>query len=523
MVDQTLIVYVPGLVERPALARQLLQRVRAELKIEPESIWIYPYTVGPFTRGAMESHAERLCENIEGYWQSRERPLRVIVIGHSIGAVLVRYAYLLALGELGGRRRDWANHVWRIVLLSGPNRGFDFERLRPVRRRIVTFVAWLVRGFSALDVRAGSAFMTNLRLTWMRRVAELGDEAPLVVQVRGDKDELVRREDSRDIECLPTGVDLFVPFARHGEMPRVEGVRESFPGQRFAKLREAILDDRLRPQDPPELPERERDYQSIVFVLHGIRAGNDTWVAELEKWLTKDPSVGVVTASYGRFSAYNFAFPLTRRRTLRWFQDQYSYYLARHPNLPFHCVGHSNGTYLLGQSLRQVRAIRFVRVYLAGSVLPRDFAWRDYAANGRIGALVNVCASEDKPVAWLCSMLNGLGMRDVGLGGFVGFDVVPADASQLRHIPGGHSEALSTERLPAIADYIRSGEFADNTSLVRPSESFAVISRAAPYMAWGIVLAIAATVAYSVVAGILLPAIILVAALSFLCFTLKIL
>ena len=137
-------------------------------------------------------------------------------------------------------------------------------------------------------------------------------------------------------------------------------------------------------REPSELSERESAYRSIVFVLHGIRARNDTWVSDLEALLRQDPTVCVVTASYGRISAYNFAFPLTRRRNLYWFQDQYTFRLANHPDLPIHFVGHSNGTYVFGQSLRRIRAMRFDRIFLAGSVLPRDFDWPAFKSNGRI-------------------------------------------------------------------------------------------------------------------------------------------
>lgn len=300
--------------------------------ISPESALIYPRTVRPLTRGTMVHRAAQVSEAVEDYWQSRGRPQHIIVIGHSIGGVLVRYAYLLALGELGGKQHDWAQHVSRIVLLAAPNRGIDFHRLPPIRRRVLTFAAWTLRGFAALEVRVGSVFMTDLRLTWMRRLSAMGDRAPLVVQLRAGNDELVDREDSRDIEGLPTGVDLRLAVASHNDLPRIDAVREDFPSQRWTKLKEAILDQSLQPQDPPALPADEQQVQSIVFILHGIRALNDTWVSDLNALLKDDPTVGVVTASYGRFSAYNFAFPVTRRRTLRWFQDQYTFHLANHPD-----------------------------------------------------------------------------------------------------------------------------------------------------------------------------------------------
>jgi pimeloyl-ACP methyl ester carboxylesterase len=522
MISQTLIVYVQGLVETPSLAKPLLQELCGELD-DTSSIWVYPDTVRPWSRRKMESHAERLCEDIGDYWRSHSRPRKIVLVGHSIGAVLVRYAFLLALGELDGRHREWVNNVVRIVLLSSPSRGFDFSRFPKLQGHLFNSLAWVFPGFAVFQVRAGSPFITNLRLTWIRQIPQLGDRAPIIVQVRGQNDDLVSREDGRDVEILPTGVDFLVPSAKHGDLPRIPDAHdETVPGQRLSKLKEAILGEGLSPQNAPELPESERDYQSIVFVLHGIRAGNDTWVADLERQLSEDRSVGVVTASYGRFSAYNFALPVTRRRTLRWFQDQYSFYLAKHPDKPFHFVGHSNGTYLLGQSLRKLRAMRFDRVFLAGSVLPRKFDWRGYAAKGRIGSLVNVCASKDKPVAWLCSMLNGLGMHDIGVGGFAGFDLLPIGAVQLRHIPGGHSDALTSERLPAIANYIRNGQFDEYTDLEHPLAWFSTISRAAPYVARFVALSIIGIVIYSVIVGPLLFLIIAAVALGLIYLVLKI-
>jgi hypothetical protein len=147
-------------------------------------------------------------------------------------------------------------------------------------------------------------------------------------------------------------------------------------------------------------------------------------------------------------------------------------------------VGHSNGTYLFGQSLRQIPALRFQHVFLAGSVLPREFDWVECADRGQVGSLVNVCASADKPVAWLCSALRGLGMRDVGVGGFTGFDSVPPGTRQIRYIKGGHGAALVDKRLPGIAEFARDGESPCEAQHVAPTEFFGVMSRFAPTLTW---------------------------------------
>lgn len=514
---RTLVVYVPGLLEKPRQSAALLDKVRQELGAASTETWVYPSPVRPWTRGDLQDRCAAFASTVDGYWKVHDRPERMVLIGHSLGGIMVRYGYLLALGGLGGSRRDWAARVTRIVLLAAPNRGLDPQRMKWPLRWLVPLVGWLIAGFSAMDVRIGSAFMTNLRLEWIRRTPDLAAQKLTVVQVLGGSDRLVEDDDSRDIEYLRAGVTMDLPPADHGDIMRVgEDVEEDFPGQRWAILREAIIGE-VTPVDPPG-----PDAASVVFVLHGIRAGNDAWVEALAGKLRADATARVVTASYGRLSAYNFALPITRRRTLRWFQDQYSYELAHSPQVPFHFVGHSNGTYVLGQSMRRVRALRFDRVYLAGSVLPRSFDWRACRDHQRLGTLVNVCANADKPVAWLCSMLRGLGMRDVGVGGFAGFDVPPDGTRQIRYLDGGHGAGVADDRLDGIAGYVLTGATPVPGTLREPSGWFAAMSRAAPYVAWALVLAVLGTVAYAVLAASLVPAVVLVAVLLLGYLTLKV-
>jgi hypothetical protein len=279
-----------------------------------------------------------------------------------------------------------------------------------------------------------------------------------------------------------------LPGANHADAPCVEGPGETCPGERWDVLKLAVLGE-VGSTAPEALSAEEQRFTSVVFVLHGIRAGDDGWVDQLRDQFDGDETVRVETGSYGRFSAYNFALPITRRRTLDWFLDQYSYVLARHPGLPFHFVGHSNGTYVLGQALKYVTPIKFDRVYLAGSVLPPAFDWLACADRKQVGRLVNVCAGKDTPVAWLCSGLRGFGMKDVGVGGFTGFLRLPAGSQQFRYLPGGHGEALVSSRLPAVASFVLTGQSVAPEGLVEsPGGMFGLVSRAAP----GLALALAA-------------------------------
>jgi pimeloyl-ACP methyl ester carboxylesterase len=434
------------------------------------------------------------------------RPEQITLIGHSIGGLLVRYAYLAARGGFGDPPREWANHARRIVLLSTPNRGLAISRLRWPLRWAAAVLATVGRGFTLENVVQGSPFLTNLRVQWIQQVAVLADP-PLVVQMRGGSDRLVREEDSRDLESMLASAQIAVARATHNDVMRVDGVPEDYPGERYDTLRNAIIGE-VKPTDPPALPAAEQDVTSVVFVLHGIRAGIGTWVSKLRaKLQTPNANVLVATPSYGYFSAYNFAVPFGHRRQLRWFADQYSYLLARHPTVPFHFVGHSNGTYLFGHSLRQVRALRFARVYLGGSVLPRDFDWLTPAGNGQIEELVNVCATKDKPVGWLCSLLRGVGRSDIGTGGFDNFDVVPpAAAKQYHSLDGGHGAALTDDRLDAVADYVHTGarppwdQPPGTGELHEPGAAFGLLSRVAPFIAW-LMLAAVGLAVWWVIAG----------------------
>ncbi|MCW8378334.1 alpha/beta fold hydrolase [Streptomyces justiciae] len=496
-----LIVYVGGLTEKSNDADELFTRLRSEPGHADDEVWTYPEPLRPLTRGSLAALADTLHQRIGAYWTEAGRPHEIVLVGHSAGGVLLRYAYLRGRGRLGGREAAWTGHVTRIVLLAAPNRGVEPSRLRRPIRLATIFAAGVARRFASLELLAGAPFMTDLRLDWIRLFRELGQQAPLVVQVRGLADPLIEPEDSRDVEGGLTGAELYIPLASHQDIVRISGVPEDRTGERYGILRRAIIGD-VEITDPSPLPAEERDIERVVFLLHGIRAGIGTWVTDLGDALQnggRPDGTLVVRASYGWLSAFNFAFPISRRRTLRWFQDQYSYQAARHPGAKIHFVGHSNGTYMFGQSLSQVRSLRFDRVYLAGSVLPRDFAWRDFADRQQVGTLVNACGAADKPVGWLCSGLRGLGMRDIGVGGFCGFDVTPSGTVQFLNLAGGHGAGLTGERLPDVVRYIREGA-PPKPPVKAPSGLFTQMSRLAPALAWLLALVLLAMVAWTVFA-----------------------
>lgn len=423
--------------------------------------------------------AAQLEAKIHQRWEANGGFEDIVVVGHSLGGLLVRQAYLLGLGATGGRAsHPWAAKVTRIILFASMNRGVEISRRRAWWMPILAWAARVLPGtkkWLVHDLVQGSTFITNMRISWIREINAM-TQPPLVVQFRGNSDRLVGEGDSRDINVFESGHETLIPDASHSDLIRLDTAPE--PMARFALVRRAFVEE-----VPRQAPQETGDpAKTVVIVLHGIRAGNTTWVRDISDRLERDwPGVRAVPATYGRFSARKFVIPVTRRKFLRWMQDTYAEELAENPRATFHFIGHSNGTYLLGRSLEQIENMRFTRVVLAGSVLEDGYDWHSRVALGQVGSLRNHRAAKDVPVAMLCRGLRAVGMRDIGTGGVDGFNDTDPAKTEVYYYRGGHSAALTAANLPHLASFVMDGQMTTPTDLAQgPSKVFALMSRAAP-------------------------------------------
>ena len=457
-----------------------------------------------FTK-SVETLSLELKARIEQYWVAATASGNpyddVICIGHSIGGLLVRQAYLIAAGAYPETPKSeilWTEKVSRFVLLASINRGF--EPRNPLLSAAVSLssaTGWI----SCLrDAVRGSAFVTNLRIAWIRYFSNFEGKEPVMIQVLGTQDGVVKRSDSIDLQAFPNGAQLDIPGAKHDDFYYPKGRDRSALAEwdlRYKLLKWAILT--YDPQEAHPIPFELQGNVSIdsgqsateaktVFIVHGIRDSNSGWASQLEDQIRirADEKIKVVRSTYGYFSALNFFFPWLRRRNIRWFQDQYSYRFALNPKSEFYFIGHSNGTYVLGQSLKRVPAMKFKRVYLAGSVLPREYPWRDRFDLGQVEELRNDRSCWDWPVGILCSGLRGIGMKDIGTGGFDGFYFDDDRTEEVYYYKGGHGEPLAKDNQTSILAFTLDGDLSRPTKLLepaQPSAKFQWISRAAPYFA----------------------------------------
>jgi hypothetical protein len=508
-----LIVVVPGLGLGLQGWKDLIDRLNGEDALEKPRWLLWDHHQKWYSIADPYQLAIDLRAQIDQEWLARGPFDDLVLVGHSIGGVLIRQAYLLACGadHLTRHASPWAPHVSRILMFAGTNRGVD-----PSRSYGHAFASWLGRRFPvfqrflAWHLLRGSAFITNLRIQWIRYFAGLGEAAPTVVQLLGTADSIVRREDSIDVEQFPTAYYIEIPGATHANLHRLDIAQDK--DGRYAVLRDAFI--HARPHQGEKI--QINGPGQVVFVLHGIRASNKTWATETKAAIAaRWPTVETIAPQYKYLSALRFAIPMTRRRYLQWFQDAYSEALARNPQASFNFIGHSNGTYLFGESLRSIPGMKFERAVLVGSVLPEDYDWGNRVQREQIKAVRVDGSCFDWPVGWLCSALRGIWMNDIGTGGFEGFTALPISAkTEFFYYRGGHSAPLATENLPALAEFAVTGTIVAPQALCGEVVWFSTMSRAlrvlAPFLALSFLLLTVGLIFATPFVGLLFVLIILI-------------
>ena len=443
------------------------------------------YRAGPMSNADPEEIAGEMDKLIANAWAGNHYD-RLVLVGHSLGALLARRTYLIA----AKRDDSWANRDNnRIVLLAGMNRGWDVSGEKPMdmsfgKRLYFIAGAWFARltgtGRLMLQVETGSPFVANLRLQWMKWFQQERDHAPLVVQLLGDIDDVVSDEDNQDLRAVADGNPYYwlrVRGTGHAsivEIDDVTGKTDSYDGIGAYRKSKILLAVAGRESDikaaSEELPFQTNPcIRHIVFVLHGIRDLGE-WSAGFEQKLRKRAPKGglaVVSARYGYFSMGSFLFRPDRQKYVRWFMDQYTEVRARYPNATrIDFIGHSNGTYLLASALSQYSEMEIDRIVFGGSVVRRDYDWNELMPK-RVKAVRNYISTDDSVVAVFPRFFEpwgkkGLFGNDVGSAGFNGFDHPPPFNFEQIEIGGGHSAFLDVAA--EIADFIMAPQRCDKPS-----------------------------------------------------------
>jgi pimeloyl-ACP methyl ester carboxylesterase len=235
----------------------------------------------------------------------------VVLVGYSMGALLVRKLYVCACGEnsdapfepqLTGAcstAAPWASRVTRIVLLAGINRGWTIDHHASIPRAVLSWAGvligntiWAVRYLLSkvtarisprpplvFTIRHGATFITQLRIQWLSMQRHAGKKQgvgkALTAQLLGTVDDLVSPEDNIDLVTGADFVYLEIPYSGHFNVVQMRGQ----PGgrARAAVLHNALSfnDTQLRSLSVPLTDITPASPDStvgrVVFVIHGIR------------------------------------------------------------------------------------------------------------------------------------------------------------------------------------------------------------------------------------------------------------
>ena len=408
----------------------------------------------------------------------------IILVGHSLGALLVRKAFVFASGEnhelwqsgMKPKPALWAAKVSRIVLLAGMNRGWSVLPKLTHRTWLKTALYWLGdrvarlsgRGRLLLGLKRGAPFVSNLRIQWIN-LARQGRYVPTTIQILGDVDDVVSAEDNLDLQAGANFIYLRSADAGHLNVVSFAGSaglrrRDVFERALRTPTRDLPSEYEIPPQQRPK-PEVEQ----VIFIMHGIRDSGH-WTDQLAERIRSeasrlgrpDKSVKTITSSYGYFPMGQFLLFAERQKNVRWFMDEYTQALARYPNAAsMEFVGHSNGTYLLAAALRRYPACHFNRVVFCGSVVRTDFPWDQMVEEGRILAIRNYVATKDWVVGFFPHFYeylpNEITIADIGGGGFFGFQNEAAKNIEARFIQGTHGAAICNENFGPISRFALTG------------------------------------------------------------------
>lgn len=417
---------------------------------------------------------------------------KIILIGHSTGAVLARKLYVAACGENSDapleifynnkKVWDWAFHVERIILLAGMNRGWTLNahlysktafkiRIGIIIGRIMSFFGFIPVAFKT---RRGAPFITQLRMQWLSMLRHAGKKivgnAP-IIQLLGTKDDLISPEDNVDLITGAKFIYLEVPESDHITVLKM--MNDPYAAKRRLVFTQALAADPTElqglqvPPTDPDFAKIDETVTDVVFVIHGIR-DNGYWTQKIARRVKVigDKTVGrkfaTETSTYGYFAMLPFILSLQRKKKVEWLMDQYTENLALYPNAAFSFMGHSNGTYLLARALKDYPACRFKNVLFAGSVVQSGFDWKELIGQKRIENFYNLVASSDYVVAIFPKTFQALGIQDLGSAGFDGFTCDLSKPYQLRYLQGGHGAGTDEKYWDEIANFIVHGKVSAN-------------------------------------------------------------
>lgn len=159
----------------------------------------------------------------------------------------------------------------------------------------------------------------------------------------------------------------------------------------------------------------------LIFSIYGIRTLGK-WQGDVASELEHN-GWHHVPYKYGYFSLARFLSPFSRQRIIEefheWYHQQCIEYepdeTRRAVNRPS-IVAHSFGSYVVAECMLKYREVKFDKILLCGSILPRSFNWHELLSRNQVWLIRNEFGLRDR---WARIVVRLVGrMGDSGYKGF---------------------------------------------------------------------------------------------------------
>ena len=183
-------------------------------------------------------------------------------------------------------------------------------------------------------------------------------------------------------------------------------------------------------------------YPPLAISVHGIRT-HGAWQKTFAEVISGSP-MKVASYDYGKYGLPRFLTPGFNRRKIDEFYKWYSETikactgvdLRRYDRRP--CLAaHSFGTWITCNAMLKYDDIRFDKVILSGSILPRDFNWAKLFARDQVALVRNESGHKDPWPSWAGRLIPRAGPS-----GSTGFDWFETLVEQHDYDEYGHGEFL---------------------------------------------------------------------------------
>ncbi len=198
--------------------------------------------------------------------------------------------------------------------------------------------------------------------------------------------------------------DMVVVFAAvgAGRLNSSRVVSAELNGQEILAPIDEYITSAIDPHLEVQLPERNvTTVNHVVLLVHGIRDEGE-WQQVAEELINKIDGMEAVRVNFGFYDAISFVSLLgNSANPYQTLVQTYKDARSRYKDAKISVIAHSFGTDLVGRLIRENPQTQLHRIILCGSVLKRNFEWKDFRDRFGIGvrenetAVLNECGDMD--------------------------------------------------------------------------------------------------------------------------------